>query len=56
MLVAYGGETPTRSRAEMAALTALPAVQSFIAPSGKLAFHEECASEITAKLADFLDA
>jgi pimeloyl-ACP methyl ester carboxylesterase len=54
MLVAYGGETPTGSRAEMAALAALPAVQSFIAPSGKLAFYEEYASEITAKLADFL--
>ncbi len=46
LLVAYGAETPRKSRAEMDVLAALPGVQSFVAPRGKLGFHEEFADDL----------
>jgi pimeloyl-ACP methyl ester carboxylesterase len=54
MLVAYGAETPPKSRAEMAALAALPNVRAFEMPRGKLGFYEEFAAELAPTLADFL--
>jgi hypothetical protein len=39
--VVQGAETPTRSRAEMEALAALPGIHSVRLPRGKLAVHEE---------------
>jgi hypothetical protein len=39
--VVQGAETPTRSRAEMEALAALPGIRSVRLPRGKLAVHEE---------------
>jgi pimeloyl-ACP methyl ester carboxylesterase len=41
MLMVYGAQTPSRSRAEMEALAAVPGVQSVCLPVGKLALHEE---------------
>ncbi len=41
ILVIYGAETPTKSRAEIEALTGLPNVQVRKLPKGKLAIHEE---------------
>lgn len=54
LLVAYGAETPRKSRAEMDALASLPAVQSFVAPRGKLGFHEEFAGDLLPVLNQFL--
>ncbi len=54
ILVAYGAETPPKSRAEMEALAALPTVKSFVAPRGKLGIHEEHAAAIGPVLAEFL--
>jgi pimeloyl-ACP methyl ester carboxylesterase len=54
LLVAYGAETPPKSRAEMEALTTVPAVRSFIAPRGKLGFYEEHAKDITPVIEAFL--
>ena len=41
LLVAYGADTPRKSRAEMDALAGVEGVQSLVAPKGKLGFHEE---------------
>jgi hypothetical protein len=41
MLLVYGAETPTRSRAEMEALTSLTGVHTISLPFGKLSVHEE---------------
>jgi pimeloyl-ACP methyl ester carboxylesterase len=54
ILVAYGAETPPRSRAEMEALAALPGVQKLVLPRGKLGLHEEFAAELAAPLRAFL--
>ena len=54
LLVACGGETPPKSRAEMDALAALPGVQSFVAPQGKLGFHEEFPDHLLPALTAFL--
>ncbi len=40
LLVAYGSETPPKSRAEMEALASLSGMQSFVALQGRLAFYE----------------
>lgn len=53
-LVAYGGETPPRSRAEIEALAALPLAQSFMAPRGKLAFYEEYPDDLCPAISEFL--
>ena len=54
ILVAFGAETPPKSRAEMDALAALPTAQSVVAPCGKLGIHEESAEEICAAIEEFL--
>jgi pimeloyl-ACP methyl ester carboxylesterase len=54
ILVAYGAETPPRSRAEMEALAGLPGIRSFAAPRGKLAFYEEFAAGLVQPLTSFL--
>jgi pimeloyl-ACP methyl ester carboxylesterase len=54
ILVAYGAETPPKSRAEMEALAALPGVRSFVAPRGKLGFYEEHAASICDVTQEFL--
>jgi pimeloyl-ACP methyl ester carboxylesterase len=41
ILLLYGAETPLRSRAEMAALAAIPGIRTARLPQGKLAVHEE---------------
>ena len=54
ILVAYGAETPPKSRAEMEALAALPTVQCFVSPRGKLGIHEEYAAAIAPAIMEFL--
>jgi pimeloyl-ACP methyl ester carboxylesterase len=41
ILLIFGAETPPRSRAEMAALAAIPGIRSITLPRGKLSVHEE---------------
>jgi pimeloyl-ACP methyl ester carboxylesterase len=50
----YGAETPSRSRAEMEALAALPNVSSVQLPRGKLAVHEEFPDATAEAIAPFL--
>jgi hypothetical protein len=40
-LVVYGNETPTRSRAEIESMAALPNIQIERLPKGKLSLHED---------------
>jgi pimeloyl-ACP methyl ester carboxylesterase len=54
ILVAYGAETPPKSRAEMEALATLPTVKTSVAPRGKLGIHEECPAAIGPVLVEFL--
>lgn len=54
ILVAYGAETPPKSRAEMEALAAVPTVQCYVIPRGKLSIHEEYPAEINIVTANCL--
>jgi pimeloyl-ACP methyl ester carboxylesterase len=54
ILLVYGAETPSRSRAEMEALAALPNVRSVRLPRGKLAVHEEFPDATIEAIAPFL--
>ncbi len=54
ILVAYGAETPPKSRAEMEALTTLTTVQVFVSPRGKLGIHEEYPAAIAPVVMEFL--
>jgi pimeloyl-ACP methyl ester carboxylesterase len=54
ILLVYGADTPKKSKAEMAALAALPNVRSVVLPAGKLAVHEEFAAETATALRPFL--
>ena len=54
ILVAYGAETPPKSRAEIEALAALPTMRSLVVERGKLGFYEEFPGEIFAVLEAFL--
>ena len=54
LLVAYGAETPPKSRAEIDALASLPAVQAVMTPRGKLAFYEEYPEDVCPAISDFL--
>ena len=54
ILVVYGAQTPSKSRAEMEALAQLSGVQSCVLPRGKLAVHEECPDEVARVLTPFL--
>jgi pimeloyl-ACP methyl ester carboxylesterase len=54
MLVVYGSESPSRSRAEMEALVAVPGVRGICLPSGKLALHEEFPDAVAQAIEPFL--
>jgi len=54
VLVVYGAETPPRSRAEIEALAALPAVQAVRLSRGKLSVHEDFPDEVTSAIRAFL--
>ncbi|HEX3347938.1 MAG TPA: alpha/beta hydrolase [Acetobacteraceae bacterium] len=54
ILVAYGRDTPPKSRAEMEALASLPEVSSVVLPHGKLGIHEEFAAALAPSLLRFL--
>jgi pimeloyl-ACP methyl ester carboxylesterase len=54
MLIVYGAETPPRSRAEMEALAALPAVHSVRLPRGKLSVYEEFPDAVAQAIEPFL--
>jgi hypothetical protein len=41
MLMVYGAQTPSRSRAEMEALASVPSIRTAMLPLGKLSVHEE---------------
>jgi pimeloyl-ACP methyl ester carboxylesterase len=54
ILLVYGADTPSKSKAEMVELAALPSVRTVLLPAGKLAIHEEYADEVTSALRGFL--
>jgi pimeloyl-ACP methyl ester carboxylesterase len=54
IMLIYGSETPSRSRAEMEALAQLPGVETARLARGKLAVHEEFPDEVVAALRPFL--
>ena len=54
LLVAYGAETPPKSRLEMEALASLPEVESIVLAHGKLAFYEEFPADLLPHLSAFL--
>jgi len=55
MLLVYGAETPTRSRAEMESLASITGVQTISLPLGKLSLHEEFPDLVSAAVEPFLD-
>ena len=54
MLMVYGGQTPSRSRAEMEALAAISNMRSVCIPRGKLSVHEEFAAQVAQAVAPFI--
>jgi pimeloyl-ACP methyl ester carboxylesterase len=54
MLIVYGTQTPSRSRAEMEALAAVPGLRSACLPKGKLALHEEFPDAVAQAVMPFL--
>jgi pimeloyl-ACP methyl ester carboxylesterase len=54
ILVVYGAETPSRSRAEIEALASIPVVRSIVLPRGKLSIHEEFPDATFEAIAPFL--
>jgi pimeloyl-ACP methyl ester carboxylesterase len=56
MLMLWGPDTPPRSRAEMAALAALPAIESRLLERGTLGMAEELAADMAPLIEDFLSA
>lgn len=55
VLAVWGPQTPTRSRAEMEALAALPEVTVAHLPRGALGVYEEHPAQVAAATMDFLD-
>lgn len=53
-LLVYGEETPRRSQAEMAALGALPGVETVLFRKGRLSLHEEFAWKVGFAILTFL--
>jgi pimeloyl-ACP methyl ester carboxylesterase len=53
MLLVYGAETPSRSRAEMEALASIPGVQVITLPLGKLSVHEEFPDSVAETIKPF---
>jgi pimeloyl-ACP methyl ester carboxylesterase len=54
MLMIYGAQTPSRSRAEMEALTVVRSIQSVCLPQGKLSVHEEFHNLVADAIETFL--
>ena len=54
ILMIYGAQTPSRSPAEMEALTIVPRVQSVCLPLGKLSVHEEFPNLVAEAIETFL--
>jgi pimeloyl-ACP methyl ester carboxylesterase len=56
MLMLWGSDTPPRSRAEMAALAALPGIESRLLERGTLGMAEELAADVAPLIDSFLSA
>jgi hypothetical protein len=54
MLMVYGAQTPSRSRAEMEALASVPSIRSVMLPLGKLSMHEEFPDLVAETIKPFL--
>jgi pimeloyl-ACP methyl ester carboxylesterase len=53
-LVVYGADTPSRSRAEIEALSNLQSIKSVVLPRGRLSIHEEFPDATFEAIAPFL--
>lgn len=53
-LLIYGAETPSKSRAEMEALSALPGIETVVVPRGKLSVHEEFPDDVADAILRFV--
>jgi pimeloyl-ACP methyl ester carboxylesterase len=54
MLMVYGAQTPSRSRAEMEALASVPNIRSAMLPLGRLSVHEEFPDLVAETVKPFL--
>jgi len=54
MLMVYGAQTPSRSRAEMQALASVPSIRTAVLPLGKLSVHEEFPDLVAEAIKPFL--
>ena len=54
MLMVYGAQTPSRSRAEMEALASVPSIRTAVLPLGKLSVHEEFPDLVAEAIKSFL--
>jgi pimeloyl-ACP methyl ester carboxylesterase len=54
MLIVYGAQTPSRSRAEMEALALVPSIRTVLLPLGKLSVHEEFPDLVAEAIKPFL--
>jgi pimeloyl-ACP methyl ester carboxylesterase len=54
MLMVYGAQTPSRSRAEMEALASVPSIRTAVLPLGKLSVHEEFPDLVAEAIKPFL--
>jgi hypothetical protein len=54
MLMVYGAQTASRSRAEMEALASVPSIRSAKLPLGKLSVHEEFPDLVAEAIKPFL--
>jgi pimeloyl-ACP methyl ester carboxylesterase len=54
MLIVYGAQTPSRSRAEMEALASVPGIRAAMLPLGKLSVHEEFPDLVAEAIKPFL--
>ena len=54
ILMVYGAQTPSRSRAEMEALASVPSIRSAKLPLGKLSVHEEFPDLVAEAIEPFL--
>jgi pimeloyl-ACP methyl ester carboxylesterase len=55
ILLVYGGDTPSRSLAEMEALAALPGVRAIRLAHGKLSVYEEFPDDVVSAIRPFLE-
>ena len=54
ILIGYGAQTPSRSRAEMEALASVASIHSVMLPLGKLSVHEEFPDLVAETIEPFL--